>query len=74
MKFKESDNILCVRADNNLGVLEEGRVYTFVRYDAFQPHLLHAQNLHFGPWRADRFILACGLAKVLYSIGDDSDV
>jgi len=73
--FKPGDKVMCI--DSQHTDLVNGRTYTVmgIHKDSNYEDRIDLQEIgERNSWFASRFISACGLAKVLYSIGDDSDV
>jgi len=78
--FKLGDRVICVNNTDYESELKLGAVYVVsrvygdnTRVDLLGSYVMGSYGQQSYNWIARRFVLACGLAKVLYSIGADED-
>jgi len=77
--FKAGDKMLCIYAGGSTHKtgLIYGKVYTLNRYSTDSDTEIYLCEINNNSWWVDRFVPACGLAKVLYGVDagkGDNDV
>jgi len=68
--FKAGDKVLCIDPGSGIykTTLIHGKVYTVDSYSRICHDQIFLDKISLSSWCADRFIPACSLAQVLYSV------